>query len=94
MAFYDRAEEAANLSTARGSVGCGFTLAASSCVGSETIDLQICDLVDSMFDSNLKSDFGVHSVRRFLKWLLSLKRAVSPLHSCFVLINVPQCTVK
>lgn len=62
-------EQAANLTTASGSVGCGFTLAASTCVGSETIDFQTHDLVDSMFYFNLKCEFGVHRVRLFLKWL-------------------------
>jgi len=38
-------EEADNLITASGNVGLGFTLAASTCVGSETIDLQTDDLV-------------------------------------------------
>jgi len=60
-------EEAANLIAASGSVGCGFTLAASTCVSSETIELQTYDPVDSMFYLNLKSDFSVHSVRRLLK---------------------------
>ena len=45
--FAIRSEEAANLITASGGVSCGFTLAVSTCVGSETIDLQIYDLADS-----------------------------------------------
>jgi len=68
-------EEDTNLITARGSVGCGFTLATSTCVGSVTINLQTYDLVDSMFYLNLKSDFGMHRVRRFLKWLAFVTEA-------------------
>jgi len=86
--------DAANLTTASGSVGCGFALAASACVGSETIELQTYDLQDSMFYLDLKSNFGVHRVRRFLKWLLSLKRAGSHRHNCTVLISVIGCTIK
>jgi len=58
-------------------------LLAVGCFGSETIALQTLDLVGSVlsklqknFYLNLKSEFGVHRVRRFLKWLWSL--VVSP----------------
>jgi len=74
-------EEAANLITASGSVGFGFTLATSPCVSSVTIELQTYDLVDSMFYLNLKSDCGVHRVRWFLKWLAFFTEwTVSPRH--------------
>jgi len=35
----------------------------------EFFDLQTYDLVDSIVHLNLKSDFRVHRVRQFLKWL-------------------------
>jgi len=40
--------------------------AANACVGCETITLQPRDLVHSMFYLNLKSDVGMHRIRRFL----------------------------
>lgn len=40
-------DEAANLITAIGSVGCGFALAASTCIGSQTMVLQTYDLTQS-----------------------------------------------
>jgi len=40
IAFSIMGNEGANLITASGSVSCGFPLAASTCVGFETIDLQ------------------------------------------------------
>jgi len=87
-------EEAANLitSTASGSVGCGLHLLPALVSVPRRLIFKLMILyraVNSMFYLNLKSDFGMHTLRRFLKWqLLSLKRAVSPRRNCIVLISV------
>lgn len=55
-------EGAANLTSASGSVGCDFTLASSTCVGSEMIDLQPNDVVHFTFYLISKSDIGVRCI--------------------------------